>query len=67
MLALAEVRAMSCPGCGGDLAETTSHETWDPLPPLQCFRCDAIAAQQDRYAQDYKHMHVFRWGATRRG
>jgi predicted nucleic acid-binding Zn-ribbon protein len=65
MLALAEYRAARCSGCGGDLMETTRHDKWNPVPPLQCHKCEAIAVQQDTYGKDYKHLHTFRWGANR--
>jgi hypothetical protein len=65
MLALARYRAMRCGGCGGDLLETTTHEKWDPLPPLQCHKCEALAIQQEQYAKDYKHLGSFRWAAKR--
>ena len=65
MLSLAEYRASRCDGCGGDLAETTTHEVWDPLPPLRCHKCTAISVAQD--VHDHKHLSALRWGATRRG
>jgi hypothetical protein len=65
MLALAEYRAGTCPGCGGQLAETMTHETWDALPPLRCHRCTVIAIAQDHH--DGKQPTALRWGATRRG
>lgn len=64
MLALAEVRAMTCSGCGGDLGETTTHEDWVPLAPLRCHRCTAIAIAQDGH--DAKHPQALRWGAELR-
>lgn len=65
MLALAEYRQMHCPGCGGDLLETTTHEAWDALPPLRCHKCTAIAIAQEHH--DGKQPTALRWGATRRG
>jgi hypothetical protein len=65
MLALAEYRVGLCPGCRGDLAETTTHAKWNPLPPLQCHKCEALAVQQDQYGKDYKHLGSFRWAAKR--
>jgi hypothetical protein len=32
---------------------------------MQCHKCDAMAAQQDTYAKDYKHLGSFRWAAER--
>lgn len=64
MLALAVYRASRCEGCGGDLAETTSHEQWNVPPPMRCHRCTAIAIAQD--AHDHKHLHALRWTATPR-
>lgn len=65
MLALAEYRAGTCGGCGGRLEETTTHETWDALPPLLCYRCEVIAIAQTNH--DHKHPTALRWGAVRRG
>lgn len=41
-LALAEYEALLCPGCGGDLEETTKKENeegYEPLPALICWKC----------------------------
>lgn len=65
MLALAEYRAGRCDGCGGQLEETTTHETWDALPPLRCHKCTVIAIAQEGH--DHKHVTALRWGAVRRG
>jgi hypothetical protein len=65
MIALALWRESQCSGCGGDLAETTTHDRWIPVPPLMCWKCDAIAAQQDTYAKEHRHMAALRWGAER--
>jgi uncharacterized protein with PIN domain len=69
MLALAELDARRCVGCGGDLAETlaTEAEDWVPLPPVRCAKCTRIAIEQDDYVKDKtKHMHALRWAAQRR-
>lgn len=67
MLALSLWRSQHCQGCGGDLEETTIHETWDVPPPLRCHRCTAIAVHQEQHAKDHKHTHALRWAAYRRG
>lgn len=70
MLALAHCREMTCPGCGGWLPETTSHEAeaYEVPPPHRCGRCTALAIAQDRHAKDHQHMSATRWGAElRRG
>lgn len=68
MLALSEVDARRCSGCGGDLTETTVHEAWDVPPPLQCHRCEHIILSQEPYVHDFpKVLSTFRWTATRRG
>lgn len=39
-LALTLRDASHCPGCGGDLAETTDYDyRWVPEKPVVCFRC----------------------------
>lgn len=68
MLALAEYRASRCPGCGGNLAETTasgSEGKYGPDLPLQCFQCEALGRSHDAYVdqpQPRSFLHV----ATRR-
>jgi hypothetical protein len=61
MLALAAYRATRCPGCGGDLSETTAAENEDKFwhePPLQCYRCVGFARASQVYA-DQQHPHTF--------
>lgn len=68
MLALAESRELTCPGCGGWLPETTSVEAegWRVPPPHRCGRCTAIGIAQEHHANDHKHIHATRWSAERR-
>lgn len=57
MLALADVEAAACGGCGGDVEETTSpeHDRNNPQrvahyevpPPVRCHRCTELARAQD--------------------
>lgn len=61
MLALGQWRKRICPGCGGDLAETTAPENEDryvPELPLQCARCVGFARAAEPY-QDQQHPHTF--------
>lgn len=62
MLALAQVKADACPGCGGHLPETTALANDDGYvagEPLRCHRCTAleIRATQVRSRQ---HATTFR-------
>lgn len=53
MLAYEELLDNQCPGCGGQLDETTdpAHEhEWHAPPPTRCFKCDAKLRAQERYA-----------------
>jgi hypothetical protein len=57
MLALAAYRQRRCPGCAGDLEETTAPANEDRYKydlPLQCFRCVAFARATKAY-QDEPH------------
>jgi hypothetical protein len=61
MLALAVYRKRRCPGCGGDLEETTAAENEDhyrPELPLQCHRCVGLARAAEPYA-DQRNPHTF--------
>lgn len=53
MLALHMYRDSRCPGCGGDLVETTASENEDRYrhqPPLECYRCVAFVRAHDAHA-----------------
>lgn len=55
VLALLELEAQRCPGCGGHLPDTTSadHEgRYAAGPPLRCHRCSALHQRQDDYRDD---------------
>lgn len=61
MLALAAYRKRICPGCGGDLAETTAavnEDRYKPELPLQCHRCLGFARAAETY-QEEKHPHTY--------
>lgn len=65
-LALLEYEADKCPGCGGQLSQTTDPTTegrWHVPPPTRCHRCTAIAAAQEPY-RETKHPHALLWGAV---
>lgn len=60
MLALAEYQQSRCPGCGGDLAETTApgnEGRYRRDLPVQCFRCLEFARAADVY-RDEPHPHT---------
>lgn len=60
MVALATYRADQCPGCSGQLTETTAadaeHRYVADLPH-RCHRCTAIAIKQGEY-KDAPHPHA---------
>jgi hypothetical protein len=62
MLALAVYRKRRCPGCGGDLEETTAAGNEDrylPQPPLQCHRCVGFARAAEAWKErDYPHTYL---------
>lgn len=61
MLALHAYRRTRCPGCGGNLEETTAAENEDRYkhePSLQCHRCEEFARTADEY-RDHPHPHTF--------
>lgn len=54
-LGLALREAGTCPGCGGDLAETLDPDwKWIPEDPAECFRCGAIHASQKAFEKDQR-------------
>lgn len=55
-----------CPGCGGQLTETTDIHTdgrWRVDPPTRCHRCTALGTAQDRY-RETPHSHALLWNAS---
>lgn len=69
MLALAEVEADECGGCGYALEKTlsTEPEDWTIPPPQRCAVCTRIAIEQGEFSdQGTKHLHALRWAAVRR-
>ena len=71
MLALAEIRADTCGGCGGALSETTAPEAENQyvvLPPHRCHRCTALhQVQQDSSSPDKtKYPQALMWSVVRR-
>lgn len=62
MLALAVHQKGICPGCGGNLEETTAAENEDRYRhdlPLQCHRCVAFARASDAYKEErYPHTYL---------
>lgn len=52
--ALARWEASLCPGCGGDLAETTSPEAehgYRRVGPQRCYRCQMVEMYQEAEAE----------------
>jgi hypothetical protein len=52
VIAYEEMLDNQCPGCGGQLDETTDPDMegeYVGSPPTRCFRCDAIAVAQEPY------------------
>lgn len=67
MLALAEVEAQECPGCGGHLPGTTRPGVeFDTTHPTRCKRCEALGIRA-KNVQQYEHSESFRlWPVTER-
>lgn len=41
-----------CPGCGGQLDETTDPDIeWHAHPPTRCFKCDVRLTAQEPYLE----------------
>jgi len=54
--ALFDIEAARCPGCGGDLTETTVETPgrgWD-VEHKKCFRCEALHGVKDTYHKGAK-------------
>jgi len=67
-LALLDLEADTCPGCGGSITETTRPESeghWHVPPPTRCHRCTALANAQQPYAEA-KHPQALLWSADRK-
>ncbi len=60
MLALAAWRASRCPGCGGDLAETTNPDNQNRYltEALRCHRCTALHMSAAEWADERASMAV---------
>jgi hypothetical protein len=55
-LSLLAYEANRCPGCGGDLHETTDPEyLWRPEPPVVCLRCVGLEAAVKQHEKDPRH------------
>lgn len=56
ILAYEEYLDNQCPGCGGQLDETTDPNIdWHAHPPTRCFKCDARLALQAEYTGVNEH------------
>lgn len=53
-LALTDYDANRCPGCGGQLDETTDPKIADRVHHTKCHRCVAIAKVRDAYHEEHK-------------
>jgi hypothetical protein len=68
MLALAEYRADRCPGCSGQLSETTAEDAERAFvgePPHRCHKCTAIAIKQAEYQKTAPWPQALLWSARR--
>ena len=66
-LALLDYDADACPGCGGQMTETTSPDAeygYRVPPPTRCHRCTALAIAHDRH-RDAAHPQALLWIAER--
>lgn len=74
MLALEQLEANTCPGCGGWLPETTDPDTdtdeptahwqWHVDNPTRCHRCTAIARKREGY-RDTDHAQALLFPAVK--
>lgn len=47
-----------CPGCGGQIDETTDpafEDEWHAPPPTRCFKCDARLQKQEEFHEVDRH------------
>lgn len=50
VLAYEELLDNQCPGCGGQIDETTDPDIdWHAPPPTRCFKCDTRMQAQEPY------------------
>ena len=73
MLALAQIRAESCDGCGGDLRETTAQDEWgrpvhqyEAEAPHRCYSCDVLQARQAALPETTPNPRALRWPRPRK-
>ena len=56
VLAYEELLDNQCPGCGGQLDETTDPDVdWHAHEPTRCFKCDARLQGQEPYMKVNEH------------
>jgi hypothetical protein len=72
MLALADLEAGECHGCGGDLEETTDPENdgrYAVGTPIRCHKCTALAIAKENHAKqgEVRHPEALMWPASLRG
>ena len=66
MIALANLEADKCPGCGDRLTETTKPDTeYIPNPPLRCHKCTALEIGIEKHRSS-PHPHALLHTATKR-
>lgn len=68
-LALAEWESSRCPGCNGDLEETTNPANEDRYAadaPVRCFRCSALQDRQAEYDDHPNRRAQVLWPVTLR-
>ncbi|MFC5744833.1 hypothetical protein [Actinomadura rugatobispora] len=66
-IALLDVEADTCTGCGQPLSETTHPDAFGGYktePPVRCNGCDALRLGQKDYAE-VPHFHTLRWRVHR--
>lgn len=68
MLALGQLRAQECPGCGGHLPDTTGteHEFSWRAEAVICHRCAARDVEVERYRK-HPHPGALLYRLTKRG
>lgn len=71
VLALLELEADTCPGCGGQMSVTTeagAEGHYHVPAPTRCHQCTALSQAQDAYHSNpnAKHTQALLWSAERR-
>lgn len=68
-LAYTRYEEETCPGCGGQLSETTDSSTegdWTVPAPHRCHRCTSLEVVREQYNEQARHPHALFFSAYRK-